>query len=287
MSDDFSDALPKNPVTPVQLGLDDQFQFHCHKDIACFNKCCQSIDISLTPYDILRLKNHLGLTSQEFLHLHTVPFEMDGHGVPGIKMKTKDDASTACQFLKPEGCGVYGDRPSACRYYALGMVSMRKKDSPTDEDHFFVVNEDHCLGHFESKVQTIRDYRKDQGVDLYDELNREWRQIVLKKRSCGPTIGKPSTRSLQLFFMASYDLDGFRDFIRSPSFNQVYTIDPKLMEILISSEVELMKFGFRFLKQVLFGENTIPVNADAMDIRLKRRRELNVQATKETESQSE
>ena len=75
--------------------------------------------------------------------------------MPGLKLATKDE-SPACVFLTPEGCGVYADRPSACRYYALGLVSMRSKDSPTDEDSYFVVKEDHCLGHLEPKTQTVR-----------------------------------------------------------------------------------------------------------------------------------
>ncbi|MHB8453433.1 MAG: YkgJ family cysteine cluster protein [Acidiferrobacterales bacterium] len=268
---DFSALVPKSPITPTKLELDDNFQFHCHKGIACFNKCCQNIDITLTPYDILRLKNHLGIKSFEFLHKYTVPFEMDAHGMPGLKMKTRDD-TTACQFVTDEGCSVYADRPAACRYYALGMMSMRAKDSPMDEDHYFIVKEDHCLGHLEPEAQTIRAYRKDQGVDVYDELNREWRQIILKKRSCGPTIGKPSDRSFQLFFMCSYDLDSFREFVKSPSFNAVYEMDKTLMDAFLESEVELMKFGFRFLKQALFGENTIPVRPDALEKRAERKR---------------
>ncbi len=57
---------------PVQLALDDKFQFRCHKGIACFNKCCENIDIMLTPYDILRLKNRLGITVAR-IHRHTTP----------------------------------------------------------------------------------------------------------------------------------------------------------------------------------------------------------------------
>lgn len=272
--DTLSEAFPQSPVVPVQLGLDDTFQFNCRKGISCFNKCCQNIDITLTPYDILRLKNRLQLGSKEFLHLHTVPFEMDGHGVPGIKMKTKGEDSTACQFLTEEGCGVYEDRPSACRYYALGLVSMRKFGSSTDEDFYFTVKEEHCMGHVESVTQTVRDYRKGQGVDEYDAFNHEWRQVVLKKRSAGPTIGKPSPRSMQLFFMGSYDVDGMRDFILSESFNEVYDLPPGLKADLLADEIKLMQFGFRFLKQVLFGEMTLPMHTDAMEKRLQRRRAL-------------
>jgi len=263
---------PKGPVEPVKLGLDDSIQFQCRKGIACFNQCCQNIDIMLTPYDILRLKNRLGLSSEEFIEKYTVPFEMDGHGMPGLKLKTRED-SPACQFVTDEGCSVYEDRPAACRYYALGLMSMRKKDSPADEDSYFMVKEDHCLGHNEPRTLTVREYRQEQGVDIYDELNQEWRQIVLKKRSAGPTVGQPSERSFQLFFLASYNLDAFRRFVESDAFQQAYDVAPDLMKTLMDDEVELLKFGLRFLKQMLFDEKFIAEKPDALEKRLKSKRE--------------
>jgi Fe-S-cluster containining protein len=265
-------SKPTSSVIPVQLGLDDKFHFRCHKGIACFNKCCENIDILLTPYDILRLKTRLGLTASEFIDAYTVDFPMDGHGMPGLKLKTKE-GSTACIHLTPQGCGVYADRPAACRYYALGLVSMRRKDSPVDEDSYFVVREPHCLGHFEQHVQTIHDYRREQGVDQYDEINREWRQIVLKKRSSGPTVGGPSPRSLELFYLASYDIDGFRAFVSSAGFEEVFALDPAFKSRVLGDDVELLKFGFRLLKQVLFGEITIPLKEDARTKRLARHAE--------------
>ena len=59
--------LADTPVVPNQLEGDAVIQFRCHKDIDCFNACCKNIDIMLTPYDILRLKQRLGITSTEFL----------------------------------------------------------------------------------------------------------------------------------------------------------------------------------------------------------------------------
>jgi hypothetical protein len=277
MSDAPDPAAPSSPLVPVQLGLDDTFRFRCHKGIACFNKCCENIDILLTPYDILRLKRRFGLTAREFIDRYTVDCEMDGHGMPGLKLKTRD-GSTACIHLTPEGCGVYSDRPAACRYYALGMVSMRRKDSPTDEDSYFVVREDHCLGHLEPQVQSIRDYRRDQGVDEYDDVNREWRQLVLKKRSSGPTVGRPSERSFELFFLASYDVDGFREFVGSAGFDEVFDLDPQFKRELMHDDVKLHRFGFRLLKQVLFGEKTIELRPDAAQKRSARFAERKVEA---------
>ena len=269
---EYADPAPVTPIQPVKLGPEDSFQFSCHKGIACFNKCCQNIDIMLAPYDILRLKKRLGLSARDFIDNFTRDFQMDGHGMPGLKLATKEE-SPACVFLRPEGCGVYQDRPSACRYYALGLLSMRKKDSPTDEDSYFVVKEDHCLGHQETKTQTVRDFRKEQGLEDYDAINREWRQIVLKKRSSGPTVGKPSQRSMELFFLASYDLDGFRDFISGSGFTELFELDPAEAQTLREDDEALLRFGFRFLKQALFGEMTVPVRADAAEKRRERYRQ--------------
>ena len=265
-------SVPASPIIPVQLGPGEQFRFRCHKGIACFNKCCENIDIMLTPYDLLRLKKRLGLTAREFIDEYTVDFAMDGHGMPGLKLRTKPDSS-ACINLTPEGCGVYSDRPAACRYYALGLVSIRKKDSPVEEDGYFVVREPHCLGHQESRTQTVDEYRHEQGVDEYDDANHEWRQIILKKRSAGPTLGKPSERSFELFFLASYDIDGFRKFVSSASFDEVFDLDPALKQELLQDDLQLLKFGFRLLKQTLFGEKTIPLKPDAVKKRMARYQE--------------
>ncbi|MCP4701103.1 MAG: YkgJ family cysteine cluster protein [Gammaproteobacteria bacterium] len=277
--------LFENPVIPTKLSLDDRFQFRCHKDIACFNECCKQIDITLTPYDILRLQKRLEMPSREFLAQHTVPFEMDSQKMPGVKIRTVGD-STVCPFLGEAGCQVYEDRPTTCRYYALGLMSMRAEQSSFDEDYYFLIQEDHCLGHHESRNITIRDYRHEQGADVYDEINREWRQVILKKRSSGPVVGKPTLRSYQFFFMASYNLDGFRDFTQSPGFSEVYDLDAETHEQLRTDDVILLKFGFKLLKQVLFGEMTIPLKANAEEKRRQRQRELAASSPQAEDSDS-
>jgi hypothetical protein len=118
----------------------------------------------------------------------------------------------------------------------------------------------------------VRDFRRDQGLEDYDAINREWRQIVLKKRSSGPTVGKPSERSMELFFLASYDLDGFREFISGPGFTELFELDPAEKQALFENDEALLRFAFRFLKQALFGEITIPVRTDAAEKRRERYR---------------
>jgi hypothetical protein len=264
--------FPESPVLPQTFGEDKTIRFRCHRGIECWNACCSNIDISLTPYDILRLKRRLGLTSSEFLERYTVPYEMEKDGIAGVKLRPVE-GGTACRFMEPEGCGVYGDRPTACRYYPVALLSMRRQDETTDRDAYAMVKEPHCLGHHEPRTLTIDLYREEQGLPEYDELARGWRQLILKKKSSGPTIGKPSKRSLQLFFMACYDLDRFRAFVASDGFGALFDLPADEMRTILTDDTALMLFGFRFLRQTLFGEATIPVHAEAATKRMGHRRE--------------
>ncbi len=267
-------------MVPVYLGQNDKFKFNCHPGISCFNECCKNIDIVLTPYDVVRLKNNLGISSTEFIANFANFYEVDGHGLPGLNLKTKEDMK-ACEFLTAEGCAVYVDRPTACRYYALGNLAVHKKDSGVAETGYFVVQEDHCKGHFEDKEQTVAEYRHDQGLQEYDEMNLGFQELVLKKKSSGPTVGAPSARSMQLYFMAAYDMDRFREFIKSDGFKDVFDLPADEFEKIFSNEKALLKFSTRFLKQVLFGENTIAQKEDAADVRMQKRKQRMAKKQKE------
>ena len=256
----------ESPVTPELLSGDSKIKFRCYKGISCFNACCQNIDITLTPYDILRLKQRLDITTDEFLPKYTVPFEMDAEGTPGIKLNPVDNG-TACRFLTEEGCSVYEDRPTSCRYYPLGLMSMRKKDSPTDEQAYALVVEEHCKGHDEDRELTVDEYRAEQELEDYDKYSRGWRQLILKKKSAGPAVGKPSKASMQLFFMASYHIDQFQRFCTSEAFLKTYDLEPEFIEQLKTDQAAVIEFGARFLKHTLFDERTIPMKEGAEQAR--------------------
>jgi Fe-S-cluster containining protein len=262
----------ESPVVPEQFDEDHLIKFRCHKDIECFNACCRNIDIMLTPYDIIRLKQRLGITSSEFLKKYTYPFEFGKNSLVGVKLDPVA-GGTACQFMTDEGCSVYEDRPTSCRYYPVGLLSTRRADENIDRASYALVQEDHCKGHFEDREITIRDYRKEQGVEEYDDHGRAWRQLVLKMKSAGPSIGSLTKTSLKFFFMASYDLDRFREFIKSEGFSATFEIDDELRQKLYDDELELMRFGDRMIRQIMFGEETITKKDDAYDQLMSRRDE--------------
>jgi len=260
-------------VMPEVLDEASEIRFRCYKGISCFNACCKAADVTLAPYDIVRLKRRLGMSSTDFLAEYTVPFQMDADGTPGVKLKTTDEG--ACLLLDGDaGCSVYSDRPTVCRYYPVAPLSMRPKGESDTSQHYSLVREEHCKGHLEDRTLTIAEYRKEQECQEHDELNREWYQLILKKKSAGPTVGRPPQSSLNVFFMASYDLDTFRRFVLSDKFRGTYDLPETFYAEVEQDELALLKFSYRFLRQVLFGEHTIPEQPGAWDKRVAQRQEV-------------
>jgi len=273
MSDEKFDIPFKSPTLPEMLSGKTRIKFRCFKGISCFNACCKQADVTLAPYDVLRLKKRFGMGSEEFLKKYTVPFQMDQDGVPGLKMRTDDNGT--CVMLDGEnGCGAYQDRPTVCRYYPVALLNMRAKDSSQAEENYSLIREDHCKGHLEEREISVDDYRTEQGCKDYDNRNRDWYRLILKKKSAGPGVGRPSEMSLQLFFMASYNLDMFRRFVLSDNFRRTYKLNDIFFDAVEKDDLILMDFGFQFMRQVLFGERTIEEATDAWEKRVEERKEV-------------
>ena len=108
--------------TYEQMSLVSSFRFGCHEEIPCFNKCCGDVNIFLTPYDVLRMKNRLKMESEEFLEKYTqIPIEKS-HKFPIVKLKMGKSDGLPCLLVTEEGCSIYEDRPWPCRMYPLGMA---------------------------------------------------------------------------------------------------------------------------------------------------------------------
>jgi len=260
-----------SPNVPVLLSDEDVVRFRCHTGIPCFNACCRHADVTLAPYDVLRLQRRLRMSSEAFLQQHTVPFQLDADGVPGIKLRTGNDG--ACLLLDGDsGCTVYEDRPTVCRYYPVALLNMREQDACGARQSYALVKETHCRGHEESREVTLRDYRREQGVDDYDGFNRAWYELILKKRSGGPAVGRPNAMSLQLFFMASFNFDMLRRFVLSDSFKAAYDLPEATYAEVAEDDLSLMRLGNRLMRQALFGEKTLPEKAGAWEQRVEGRR---------------
>ncbi|MBU1171773.1 MAG: YkgJ family cysteine cluster protein [Proteobacteria bacterium] len=257
-------------ITPVKLGIDTKFKFECHKNISCFTKCCRGIDIMLTPYDIVRLKNHLELSSEEFLAIYTEPKLLEKTDLPVVTLKLLDDDIKSCPFVRDDGCLVYQNRPTTCRYYPLGVGTLSHKEGADEDEFYFFINEPHCKGFEEEKEWTVREWRKDQGVDIHDKINEGWANLIVLKRSFPQNI-KFSEKAKQMFFMGCYNIDKFRKFIFESSFLKMYTIDDETIENIKNDEVALLEFAFSWLRDVFFNkeEKIYKVNENIVEERKK------------------
>jgi len=255
--DTASPLFQNNPscIEPKKLTLESKLKFRCHPGVSCFTACCGNINIILTPYDILRIRRALEMDADEFLLRFTTPVYLEKTDLPGVKILL--DENGRCPFVTEKGCTIYPYRPTTCRYYPVGMSYFHEAPASKDEEgiteeFYFLVKEPHCKGHEEEQVMTIREWRIDQGIDESDEMNKEWMELVMRRKSFGhqATLSEQAKR---IFFLASTNLDKFREFVFNSSFLDTYDIDQETQEKIKKDDVELMRFAFRFLSATIFG----------------------------------
>jgi Fe-S-cluster containining protein len=252
-----TDETYQDGIEPRKYTLDSRFRFSCHKGMECYTHCCSDLNIILTPFDIIRMKNRLQLACDQFLAVYTKPEMLSRTKLPVVTLKMLDDDKKSCPFITPEGCVIYEDRPLSCRYYPLGMAAFREQEiQPTGEDFYFMVREAHCLGFEADNEWSVSEWRTDQGVDPYDEINKGWMELMLRKKSFG-FQAELSEEGRAMFFMVSSNVDKLRRFIFESSFLEKYDVEEDLLEQIRADEVVLLKFGFDWLQSAMFGADKV------------------------------
>ncbi len=226
------------------------FRFSCRKDLACFGTCCRNRDITLTPYDVLRLKNALKLHSDDFLSRHTL-YRMDpASGFPVISLKMGEDEKRLCPFLEAEGCSVYKDRPTACRLFPLARASGIQQDSAIQDEFFFMLDAPGCIGKNEEKAQDLREWLSSQGMEIYRTINDKMLHLLFHPDR-KPEVPL-SDSQLQKVIVACYSLDTFREFVFKTKFLQSYILDKRTRSLIEKDDLQLLLLGFSYLKASLF-----------------------------------
>lgn len=247
-----------------RLGPDDTFKFACHPGVSCFNKCCGDVNIFLSPYDVLRMKKRLGMTSGDFLDKYTLlPVQKD-MTTPVVVLKMKDDEDKTCQFLTENGCGIYSDRPWPCRMYPLGLAA--QKDTPDGwrgDRFYFLMQEEVCKGHEEPQECTVRQWLDEQGMDEYDDWGEAFKELTL--HPFFEDGGMLSPQKMHMMFTACYDLDKFREFVFESTLLQRFEVDEDFVEDMRRNDEELLRFAFLWLRYSLFGEPTMKAKPEVVE----------------------
>jgi len=236
-----------------RLALDDGFTFRCGPDLDCFGKCCHDVNIVLTPYDVLRLKLALHMDSSEFLEKHTMRVEGEKFPIVILRMESADKT---CPFVSTRGCGVYADRPWACRMYPLGAAEP-KNPTPNDKAFHFVLREDLCHGHGLGREMRVREWIADQGAEAYEMMSGGFKELTLHGFWDGDH--PMSAAQADMFYMACYDLDRFRRFVFETRFLERIEVDEARVEALCNDDEELHEFAMQWLRFAIFGDRSMKV----------------------------
>jgi len=238
-----------------------KFRFACHPGVSCFTNCCADLNLTLTPYDVLRLKTALGVPSGQFLERYAGDEIRYNSGLPAVGLKMGDDAKRQCPFLSPTGCSVYADRPGACRLYPVGRAA--RYAGNTLQEEYFLVKESHCLGFGEAREWTLQQWLADQGLEDYDEMNALWMGINCDVAG-GPSLAPVTGDKLKMYFMACYNLDQFQRFVFESRLLQMFRIDNNTLTGIRASQRDLLKFAFAWVEFAVFGKKTMQVKQSVL-----------------------
>jgi Fe-S-cluster containining protein len=253
-------------IENILLKPDGKFQFLCHGGLPCFTQCCEDVNLFLTPYDVLRMKNRVRMASGEFLERYTVTIKKEDWPLPAIVLKMNDDEDKTCPFVTPEGCTIYEDRPWACRSYPLQPVVSKKFDKQAKE-YYTIARKRFCLGFDEEKEWTVQEWKKDQGIDVYLEMEEPLKEITLSEGLQNEKIVNEDIK--QMFRMALFDLDRFRSFVFETKFLSIFDIEKEVVEKIKTDDVELLKLGFRWIKFGLIERDSLKVRKDILEAKKK------------------
>jgi hypothetical protein len=228
------------------LDPDNPFRFACNPGVACFNECCRDLNQFLTPYDVLRLKRGLGLSSRQFLEQYTRRHTGPGSGLPVVTLKPGDPERLTCPMVTPRGCRVYRDRPSSCRTYPLVRVLRRSRGSGGVLEEYRLLRESHCRGFDADCRQTVHEWVTGQELRQYNSENDRLLELISLKARLGAKALPPSLA--EQVFTALYDLDRLRQQLHDGG------LEGMSMERVVDArrdEVALLRLGLDWAKRLL------------------------------------
>ncbi len=235
-------------MEPVDNG---GFRFSCHPGVSCFTECCRDLNLLLTPFDIVRLKNRLAISSGEFLDRYAdCRFDENRH-LPMMYLQMNENERKTCPFVSDKGCQLYEDRPSACRIYPIARASRIHRVHGTLLENYFVLREGHCRGFEEERFWEVKEWLQDQGLRDYYESNDLWMEIVTHPRLRSAPL---SEKQQQVFYLASYNSDKFREMVLQSRFLSVFNISPEESEAIRHNDGALLRLAFNWMKFSLLGE---------------------------------
>lgn len=224
------------------------FCFECNPDVACFGRCCRQLTLPLTPYDVLRLRRALGMTSADFLTTLTTMRTIPDSGLPIPMLKMCGGPEETCPFLTPTGCQVYDDRPGACRSYPIGRGT-RPSPNGVYETHY-LVQEDHCRGFDAGRDWTAQEWFEREGLTPYNNANDRYMRLGAMIAASGRPL---EDRLATMCILCCYQLDRFRELVDRMRIFERVRVDPARQAAVRDHDEDALEFGLDWMELVIFG----------------------------------
>jgi hypothetical protein len=221
------------------LTRDSTFSFACHADLPCFTQCCRDVNIYLTPYDILKLRRALGISSGEVLEKYTRAFLAGPAQIPFVQL-LMDPETLYCRLVTEDGCSVYDNRPWACRMYPL---------DPADRigEYRIIVGKERCLGLKEAATCSVGEWLHRQGLESYGEMDAAFQAVMSKDVQPGSELAERFRKLLCLV----YDIDRFAAMIQGDTFQSFYGLDEEVVREALEDDEALLRLAFDYIRAEL------------------------------------
>jgi hypothetical protein len=177
----------------------------------------------------------------------------EGSYFPEVLLRMSTDRGQACPFLADAGCRVYEDRPSTCRTFPVELgLCYGEPGTPPESIGFFRPPE-FCRGDRGPDEWTLDSWEDDQDARRHNTMTRRW--AALKALfSKDPWQGQgPDGPKGRMAFMATYNMDAFRNFVFSSSFLKRYKVKPDLLSRIRKDDTALLLFGMEWVKLFVWG----------------------------------
>jgi Fe-S-cluster containining protein len=249
----YIDLEAQKDLLEKRLRQDERFAFRCHDGLECFTKCCRNLNLFLYPYDVLRLKNRLNMSSDQFIGSYVDIVLREGNFFPDVLLRMSENEERTCPFLNDSGCTVYTDRPDTCRTFPLEQGILFEGPAGRATDVYFFKPPDFCLGQYESQEWTTESWAEDQHAVSYHQMTAMWAEVKALFHADPWGREGPYGPKGKMAFMATYNLDRFRDFVFHSTFSKRYKVKADVLRKIKTDDVALMKFGFAWVKLFLWG----------------------------------
>ena len=153
--------------------------------------------------------------------------------------------------------------PARVAFIPLGERPPRTRPMGLPRSFFFTVREAHCRGFEENRRWTVKEWVSDQAIADYNRINDLLMELyVLKSRRPGLQL---HSKHMQMFMMALYNLERFRDFVFQSGFLNKFQLEPGLVERLNNDDQALLEFAFKWLKFAFFQEPVMTVKEESLN----------------------